>query len=99
MGIAAIVNVISMLVQAGVGKDVTKRASETLEDWRRPWWLTRRFVGAAILMAAIIIGRFTGHTATDTDVNSLVDTLDKAVPYVMSYGAALGIFGFTNRDK
>jgi hypothetical protein len=99
MGIAAVVNIIGLLAKTGLGKNVTERAKEALGTWQRPWWLSRRFVGAVILVAAIVIGRFTGQTATDGDVSSMVDMVDKAVPYLMSYGAALGIFGFTNRDK
>jgi len=75
-----------------LGKDITNALKQKGTD--RPAYLTRRFVGAAIIFIGAFLSIQFGVTIEENIIQQMIDDTDKLIAMAIAgYGAVLGIYG------
>jgi len=100
IGLTSILQMAGLFFQSSVGKEVTEDVKKKLNKFRRPWYLSRRFVGVAIaVIAQIASALLAGLDITDVQIVQITDYVIQGLDFLSVYGGGLSLFGFTNREK
>lgn len=85
--------------QSAAGKQVTAKIKQATGKSKKSKILTRRFVGAFIIVVTQTASYFLGTSFADGQVNEITDITMKVLDIIAVYGGSLGIFGFINRKQ
>ncbi len=66
----------------------------------KPWYISRRFLGAALLLGAAFLGIQFGITLDQSLIDQIANNLADLVPAAIGlYGAVMTVVGLIKRDK
>lgn len=83
----------------GLLKNVNKAYQEE-KGKNRPAYLSRRFIGAVILLGGAVLSLKFGIKIDETVLTQITDNLDKAISAgIVLYGLIMGIVGIIKREK
>ncbi|KKM88342.1 hypothetical protein LCGC14_1259700 [marine sediment metagenome] len=89
---------IGLFFNSALGKQVASDVKLKLNKTKRPWYLSRRFVGVIVAgLAQVASNLVTGLDISDAQATQVTGYLLQGLDMITVYGGSLSVFGFTNR--
>lgn len=97
VGIASIIQLIGLFFNSALGKQVAQDVKIKLNKIKRPWYLSRRFVGIVVAFGAVMVSNLTSIAIPEEQASVITKYILQGLDMITVYGGSLSVFGFTNR--